>query len=121
VEVSQEVVSGWQETLERFFARRTKQELYEGALQHRVMLFPVLELSDILENRQMEARQFFRPFPAGDGRHAAFPGSFFRAVEGADPSPAPPPRLGEHTNEVLTDLGYGSEELLALRTAGVIG
>ncbi|MFH0983615.1 MAG: CaiB/BaiF CoA-transferase family protein [Planctomycetota bacterium] len=34
----------------------------------------------------------------------------------------PPPRLGEYTDEVLTDvLGYGSEQIEALRRQGVMG
>ena len=31
-----------------------------------------------------------------------------------------PPRLGEHTDEILRDLGYDEEQLIALSAEGVI-
>jgi crotonobetainyl-CoA:carnitine CoA-transferase CaiB-like acyl-CoA transferase len=34
--------------------------------------------------------------------------------------PSPPPRAGEHTRAVLTELGYGEDELQALTAEGAI-
>ena len=43
-----------------FLMKRTKQELFAGAIERRVLLFPVATLSDILANPQLEARRFFQ-------------------------------------------------------------
>jgi crotonobetainyl-CoA:carnitine CoA-transferase CaiB-like acyl-CoA transferase len=36
------------------------------------------------------------------------------------PDPGPPPALGQHTDEVLRELGYESPAIADLRTRGVI-
>jgi len=42
-------------------------------------------------------------------------------VRSAEPPPArPAPALGQHTDELLTELGYDTERLRKLRAAGVI-
>ena len=39
---------------------------------------------------------------------------------GYDPSYLPPPRLGEHSAQILADVGYSAEEIAALRAEGAI-
>ena len=42
-------------------------------------------------------------------------------LAGADPLVAsPPPRLGEHTDEVLRDIGYSDGDIEGLRASGAI-
>jgi formyl-CoA transferase len=38
----------------------------------------------------------------------------------AAPVPVPPPRLGQHSQEVLEELGYSAEQIRHLRASGVI-
>jgi benzylsuccinate CoA-transferase BbsE subunit len=121
LEMTQEQVNGWQATMEAFFATKTKAELYAGALERRIMLFPVLELSDMLRDRQLAERSFLRTFADTTGRSVQLPGAFFRAVAGADPVPSFPPCVGEYTDEALIRLaGCSSKEIQSLRSAGVI-
>ncbi len=55
---------------------------------------------------------------AGRLRQARHPARFDRTPAGVW---RPPPFLGEHTHEILTEVGFEGEELTALRRDGVIG
>jgi crotonobetainyl-CoA:carnitine CoA-transferase CaiB-like acyl-CoA transferase len=36
------------------------------------------------------------------------------------PDPGPPPTLGQHTDEILAELGYDAAALVELRRSGVV-
>jgi crotonobetainyl-CoA:carnitine CoA-transferase CaiB-like acyl-CoA transferase len=44
-----------------------------------------------------------------------------RVVDGELPMPTKAPTVGQHTDEVLRDLGYDDEQIAALRADGVLG
>ena len=47
-------------------------------------------------------------------RYAPFHSVYVLRIE------APPPRLGEHTKEILLDAGYSEEEIAELKAKGVV-
>jgi crotonobetainyl-CoA:carnitine CoA-transferase CaiB-like acyl-CoA transferase len=44
----------------------------------------------------------------------------FKFAEGGPSIETPPPRLGQHTEEVLASVGYSAAQISALRADGVV-
>ncbi len=82
---------------------------------------PVLTRDELIEHPQIEAAEMIlhgehpAAGPVRQARHAAQ----FGATPASIRSPAP--ALGEHTDEILTDLGLGETEIAELRAAGIAG
>ena len=106
----------------RFLLERTKQQLFDGAIERRILLFPVATLGDILENPQLEARGFFRTVesPEFDAKLTML-GPFARASAAPLKPGSLPPKLGQHNAEIYVDeLGLSRNDLVRLTSAGVI-
>lgn len=83
----------------------------------------VLSIPQILEHPHIQERQLVLDLGevSGVDRPVRVVRAGFRLASG-DPHPSlPPPRLGEHTRQVLAEIGYDGERIDALATAGVIG
>jgi len=108
--------------LERFMLSHSKQELFEGAVARRILLFPVATPRDILDNPQLQARQYFQqvPHPELDTTLTML-GPFVRASAAPLRQRRFPPGLGEHNVEVYTqELDLSPGDLTRLREAGVV-
>ncbi len=84
---------------------------------------PVLSVPDALAHPHLVERGFVRTFDDAPGVDGALKvvRSGFRLASG-DPDPhSPPPTLGEHSQDILHDLGYGAERIDALAVAGAFG
>ena len=108
--------------IERFMRSLTKQELFDGAVSRRILLFPVATPRDICENPQLAARDYFRQMP-----HAAFdepltlPGPFAHASDCPLELRYPPPGVGEHNRAVYVDeLGLQPQDLARLREINAV-
>ncbi len=92
---------------------RTRSE-WEGALAGlEVCCEPVLDLDEVPSHPQIAARRLIEARPAGVEVRPAVPMR-------ADWRRLDPPGLGEHTADVLSDVGVDSARLEALRKDGVI-
>jgi crotonobetainyl-CoA:carnitine CoA-transferase CaiB-like acyl-CoA transferase len=106
----------------RFLMERTKQQLFEGAIERRILLFPVSTLADIREYPQLEARKFFRSVESAEFDSAlTFLGPFARASAAPLKAGGFGPKLGAHNAEIYErELGMTRGERNRLAAAGII-
>ncbi len=97
--------------------QKTRQEWVDFFSDKEVCCEPVLEIEEVLEHPQVRHRGLVLETEDAAGQVLRMPGTPFSAGPGAS---SPPPEIGEHTREVLTDLGYGEEELAGLEEEGII-
>src|SRR6185295_613930 len=103
-----------------FFATKPMAELYAAACQRSLMLAPIYTAREITASEQLAAREFFVDLDdAGRGR-LRYPGAFARSNKTAIGITRPAPRLGEHTAEVLGEIGVAGVEIARLRAEGVV-
>ena len=87
---------------------------------------PVAEIRDIptvLQDPQLEHRDIIHTVgaPGGGGEDLRLVGAAFMADRDGPTTDRPAPMLGEHTAEVLAELGYDTAEIDAMRCDGVFG
>ncbi|WP_179137438.1 CaiB/BaiF CoA transferase family protein [Candidatus Entotheonella palauensis] len=88
-----------------FFAPFTMRELYEQALDRRLMLAPVAHAQMIDEDSQLAAREFFVWHRhAGLGKDLPLPGPFAKCRPAPLHVQRPAPQLGEHNVEILGEV-----------------
>ncbi len=105
--------------VERIFLERTRDEWQAFASEHDCCLEPVLGLDEALDSELVRAREMVlavdQPGAESEVRLLGVPVKLSRTPgEPAGPGPA----LGEHTEEVLSSLGYSAEEIAALLESG---
>jgi crotonobetainyl-CoA:carnitine CoA-transferase CaiB-like acyl-CoA transferase len=109
------------EAMNAWLAARTSTQAIAELESARIPAGPVLSLDQVLEDPQVKARGLLKyldypgapkPVPLADTavRLSATPGGIRHRA----------PTLGEHTDEVLRELGYSGEEITVLRRAAVV-
>ncbi len=101
---------------------RTRDEWRAFASEHDCCLEPVLELDEALESELVRTREMVaelaQPGARRPVRLLGVPIKLSRTP--GDPSRAPGPALGEHTDEVLAGAGYSPGEIVELHASGAV-
>ncbi len=98
--------------------KRTKQEIFMQSQANKVPAAPINTAKDLIDDPHLRARGYFVDIDhptTGKLKYTGAPikGSFFQVRRSA-------PMLGQHNEEVYSQLGYSKDDLVKLREAGVI-
>ena len=108
--------------VEAIFARRTREQWHRFACENDCCLEPVLDLDEVLESELVRAREMVielvQPGAEQTVKLLGMPIKLSRTP--GDPTRAPGPALGDHTEEVLAEAGFSAEEIAALTESGAI-
>lgn len=105
--------------LTKWLIERDKEEIYHAAQSYRVPFGRVSTTTDLLSNGHLKAREYFREVNHPVVGSMTLPGAPFRLPE----SPhrlARAPLLGEHTPEVLKEIGLTTADVERLTAMGVV-
>jgi crotonobetainyl-CoA:carnitine CoA-transferase CaiB-like acyl-CoA transferase len=109
------------ERIALFFMTKTVAELYDFAIKKQLLLAPLASTKDLLESRQLGDREFFVDVDHPRLRGSfSYPGAFAKFSATPLVQPRPAPRVGEHSAEILGELGLTEHDVMALRAEGVV-
>lgn len=120
--VTQETIDRVEESILNFFMTKTKAELYENAIQRRILLAPCSDVEDIRSNPQLEARHYWVEMDHPElNDKLTYCGPPIKDSEEQWQIKRLAPRIAEHNMEIFKDeLGLSLDHIMILKQAGVI-
>jgi crotonobetainyl-CoA:carnitine CoA-transferase CaiB-like acyl-CoA transferase len=117
----QSTVEDLEAAMAPFFLELTKAEFFAGVLARNMLGYPLSTVDDMARDEQLASRGFWEPVATTWDGEVCAPGSFALFDGQRPPFRRPAPRVGEHNLEVFQgELGLRTEDVLALRSAGVV-
>jgi len=98
----------------------TKREVWEAAQSQKMLSSPIYTTEDLLADPHYNERGFWVEVDHPLAGKFKYPGAPFKMMETPWQIRSPAPLIGQHTEEVLNNLGYSKEGLVMLRQQGVI-
>jgi len=119
--VTQEEVDRLEEPYANFFKTVTKEEFFKYVLEHDMLGYPVATAKELLEDEQLKARGLWREvkheelgttitYPVFSTKFSSIACDFWRRA----------PLIGEHNEEVYSEIGLNKSDVLSLKKSNVI-
>ena len=102
------------------FGQRTRSDLISALDAVGVPCGAINTVPEVFEDPQVKARGMLQYVPHPSGGQVPQVGSPMRFADAPLQPRAAPPLLGQHSSEVLAELGYSAERIDALRAQGVV-
>jgi crotonobetainyl-CoA:carnitine CoA-transferase CaiB-like acyl-CoA transferase len=120
--LTQETVDAWEDSLIKFFANKTKSEIYEKAREKGMIIYPVSTTKDLAENAQLKDRDFYVRVEHPElGETITYAGAPYKITEAPWRISRRAPLIGEHNQEIYgEELGFSRDEMRLLKESGVI-
>jgi crotonobetainyl-CoA:carnitine CoA-transferase CaiB-like acyl-CoA transferase len=119
--LSDEEIARLEDAFGAFFATRTRRELYEQALERRIMLAPCNDAKEIAEQPQLRFRELFTTIEYPElGATIEHPAAFAKSSREDLGIRCRAPRIGEHNAEIYGEIGRDAAALEDLAARGVI-
>ena len=120
--LTQEELESWEVHFADFFLAHSKAELYEGAIERGIILFPINTMRDLRESTQLRSRDFWDGVDHIElADTITYPGPSIRSSEFDCGVRLRPPLIGEHNEAIYHhELGIPKRELDALKERGCI-
>jgi benzylsuccinate CoA-transferase BbsE subunit len=103
-----------------FVLAHTKQELHEKGRARRIPIAPVYDTSDLEHREQLRHREYFVSTPGPYGTLLRMPGAPYKLSATPWSLRHGAPRLGEHTQEILAQVGATAQSLARIEASGEI-
>jgi crotonobetainyl-CoA:carnitine CoA-transferase CaiB-like acyl-CoA transferase len=102
------------------FARWEREKLIAALDKAGVPCGPINTVAEVFEEPQVKAREMLRHVPHPSGVDAPQVASPMRFADSPLQTQTAPPLLGQHSDDILSELGYSTAGIHALREAGAI-
>jgi len=111
--VLSEIISEW-------VGRYTVKEVGDILEQNAVPSGPVLAIDEVVNDEHIRARNMMAEIDHPVAGKVIIPGNPIKMSAASDSIDRPSPTLGQHTDEVLTEIGYSPGKIAGLRAAKII-